>query len=115
MSGSLLGMLSKGRTRVKEHLNSHKQMRAIRSWVKDHELEIRSAKERGYTWREITRACIELWEYTGEFRGVYMRKSEDLIQECYYDAKYGRRTKHEGKGKVSSLRELSGSIRLSED
>ena len=115
MSGSILGKLSKGSSRVKEHQNSNEQMRLIRSWVKAHELEIRSAKERGYTWREITRACIEMLEHNREFRGVYMRKDESLIQECYYDAKYGRRTKHEGKGKVSSLRELSGSIRLSED
>ena len=44
-----------------------------------------------------------------------MRKTENLIQECYYDVKYGRRTKHERKRQIASLRDLSGSIRLSED
>lgn len=118
MSGSLLVMLSKGRTRVNERLNTRKQMEAIRKWVKMHESEIRSARGRGYTWREITRSCIELWEHNGEFRGVYMRKDEDLIQVCYYDVQHERKSSHKVKSdeKASrTLRELSGSIRLSED
>lgn len=85
MSGGLLRVLSKGRTRVSERLNSRSRMKAIRAWVKAHENEIRRAKLCGYTWREITRACIEVWKETGKIRGVYMRKDEGLIRECWYD------------------------------
>ena len=115
MSGSLLGMLSKGRSRVNERLNSRTRMDAIRDWVKSHEYEIRSAKQRGYTWKEITRACIELWEYSGEFRGVYMRKAENLVQECYYDVKQGRKSKHFLTNKRPCREYLSRTIMLSED
>ena len=116
MSGSLLVMLSKGRTRVNERLNTRKQMEAIRKWVKAHELEIRSAKERGYTWREITRACIELWGFNKEFKGVYMRKSEDLIRVCYYDVQRGSKSSHVSKkSERMNLRLPGRSIRLSED
>ena len=118
MSGSLIVELSKGRTRVNEMLNSRSRMDAIREWVKAHEYEIRSAKLRGYTWKEITIACIKVWNQTGEFRGVYIRKAENLIQECYYDVKHGRKSKHflkDKKAKMSCQEYLSRTIRLSED
>ena len=118
MSGSLLGVLSKGRTRVNERLNSRPRMDAIREWVKAHEYEIRSAKLPGYTWKEITRACIEVWKHTEEFHGVYIRKAENLIEECYYDVKQGRKSKHfskDKKAKMSCHEYLSRTIRLSED
>ena len=47
-----------------------------------------------------------------------MRKDEDLIQVCYYDVQHERKSSHKVKSdeKASrTLRELSGSIRLSED
>jgi hypothetical protein len=47
-----------------------------------------------------------------------MRKDEDLIQMCYYDVQHGKKSSHKVKGKpdiARTLRELSGSIRLSED
>lgn len=116
MSGSLLGILSKGRTHVKSQLNSRTQMDAIRLWVKTHELEIRSAKERGYTWREITRACIELWGFNKEFKGVYMRKSEDLLRVCYYDVQRGSKSSHiSKKSEGMNLRVPGRTIMLSED
>ena len=118
MSGSLLGVLSKGRTRVNERLNSRSRKDAIREWVKAHEYEIRSAKQRGYTWKEITRACIEVWNHTDEFHGVYIRKAENLIQECYYDVKQGRKSKHflkDKKAKMSCQEYLNRTRMLSED
>ena len=115
MSGSLLGVLSKGQMRVNERLNSRPRMDAIREWVKAHEYEIRSAKLRGYTWKEITRACIEVWKHGGEFNGVYIRKDEGLIRDCYYDVQQGSKSRHKEKAKMSCREYLSRTIRLSED
>ena len=115
MSGSILGVLSKGQMRVNERLNSRLRMDAIREWVKAHEYEIRRAKLRGYTWKEITRACIELWNETSEFHGVYIRKDEGLIRDCYYDVQQGSKSKHKVKAKMSCQEYLSRTIRLSED
>ena len=101
MSVSILGILGKGRTRVHERLNSNAQMQAIRNWVKEHRREIERAREGGYTWQEVTRACVESWKRNGLFKGVYIWKSETLISDCYYELK-----RPDKKG---------GTIRLSED
>ena len=87
MELSILERLSEEEPRGRRYIRHNRDLGGIREWLKNHSSEIDEARSRGYSWKQITRACVKKWVTSGQFAGVYLRQDEDLLQDCYYEVK----------------------------
>ena len=87
MELSILERLSEEEPRGRRYIRHNRDLGGIREWLKSHSSEIDEARSRGYSWKQITGACVKKWTMGGQFVGVYMRQEEDLIRDCYYEVK----------------------------
>lgn len=58
--------------------------------IQRHMSEIDEARNHGYSWKQITTACRELWEADKDAKGIIGSSHERLLQDTYHALKNGK-------------------------
>ena len=80
MELSILERLSEEEPRGRRYIRHNRDLGGIREWLKSHSSEIDEARSRGYSWKQITRACVKKWVTSGQFTGVSLNISNCIFR-----------------------------------
>ena len=98
MGLTILEALQDKRPRGKSVLIKNPTLRAVYDLIRKHMAEIEEARERGYSWTQIDKACREAWEQNGKLpQEITWWRCDTMVETCYRAVQNG--TTHKGKTK----------------
>lgn len=84
MAITILERLQDVEPRGRKIFSPNPSLKVIYDLVQKHMAEIEEARERGYSWPKVDRACRESWqEYGNAASSIMWWKSPKLIEYCY--------------------------------
>ena len=104
MAITILERLQEVEPRGKKMFSQNASLKVIYDLVRKHMAEIEEARDRGYSWPQVDKACRESWQKYGDVAAdIVWWKTPTLIADCYRAVKRGTTTRNKPTKKAKPL------------
>ncbi|MBQ7215784.1 MAG: hypothetical protein IJS39_07340 [Synergistaceae bacterium] len=108
MGMTILEALQNKKPCERKALVNNESLKVIYDLCRKHQAEIEEAFSRGYSWKQIDKACRKSWqEYSTAASGITWWKSGLLVADCYRAMKKGATV-----GKIKPTKEKAKPLSL---